>query len=441
MSRKGEIKLPKLPFGAGAFRLLKNGKVRFEKIHTFADGITKERFSATADTPQKCMALMDEKIKEADKKFAKIVRDSNLLDSTMYDAMEYWLKKEITNTVKRSTYDRSDRTVNNQIRDWPIGSIIVRHVNKTIISDHFNRLSDSEYSHSVISKTYDILNQFFRYVYEKDPGSNPMNGFKKPPRNAHGSLTEEDEDLLGNSHMRDMVLSDDEIRAFRTFVEQGPEGGSLGRSRYGFALYFVMMTFLRSGEARALKWSDIDLDKKVVQVTKTVSRVSSSGNTEQKTEVIITTPKTSNARRLVMITDDALDAITKYKMIANPTAKDEFVFGTSNGKPIGESQIRRALIGIMHGAALMRDPVIVDRISRKGYISDADKKFLEAPERKGFSMHYLRHTGISYYLRHGVPVDAISKMAGHASIEITRKIYYHVTEMQQRDALDIMNKI
>ena len=59
---------------------------------------------------------------------------------------------------------------------------------------------------------------------------------------------------------------------------------------------------------------------------------------------------------------------------------------------------------------------------------------------KNVTIHGLRHTGISYFLRHGVPVEVISRMAGHQSIQITIDTYYSVIEEQKQKALDDLNK-
>lgn len=62
-------------------------------------------------------------------------------------------------------------------------------------------------------------------------------------------------------------------------------------------------------------------------------------------------------------------------------------------------------------------------------------------DEKKVGLHKLRHTGISYYIRHGVPIEIVSKMAGHSSIAVTTNIYYDLVEDQFKDAIKIMNNI
>lgn len=130
-----------------------------------------------------------------------------------------------------------------------------------------------------------------------------------------------------------------------------------------------------------------------------------------------------------MITDDAKEAILEHKKRMRPESENELIFATDNGKPLSEAQAWRALNGILYATNLKKDP-------KKEY-----KDQPVPPARKGFSMHYLRHTGISYYLRHGVPIDVISRMAGHSSTDVTRRVYYHIIADQTEDAFKIMNGI
>ena len=43
-------------------------------------------------------------------------------------------------------------------------------------------------------------------------------------------------------------------------------------------------------------------------------------------------------------------------------------------------------------------------------------------------------------LRHKVPVEVVSKMAGHKEIETTYRVYYQVLEEQKTDAIDKLNE-
>lgn len=420
--------LPKMPRGMGSFQQ-RGDSFRYEKTHTYPDGFTKIRIGVTAKTIDECINFMKVREKELDKEF--LSETIPITQDLLQDAMKKWLKEEKLGKIKATSYDRIERTIKNQIEDTRLGIMPAADVDADDIRSHLDYLRyDKKYSQSVISKTYDVLHQFFHFLYAKDLSGNPMNGIAKPTKGADiGELVEE-RNLFESNDLKDMVLSDDEIKTFRDWVFNEAATGSQGRSKYGLALYFTMMTFLRSGEARTLRWRDLDLDHNRLQVTKSISRVINRSEEEDaKTQVVTTTPKTANGVRIVMITDDAKEAILEHKKRMRPESENELIFATDNGKPLSEAQAWRALNGILYATNLKKDP-------KKEY-----KDQPVPPARKGFSMHYLRHTGISYYLRHGVPIDVISRMAGHSSTDVTRRVYYHIIADQTEDAFKIMNGI
>ena len=52
------------------------------------------------------------------------------------------------------------------------------------------------------------------------------------------------------------------------------------------------------------------------------------------------------------------------------------------------------------------------------------------------TLHGLRHTHITHLLMDGVPINVVSKRAGHSSITITIDTYGHVLEENQRELAD-----
>ena len=421
MPRKKETKIPKLPRGQGTFRKIGDA-LRYEKYHKYPDGFRSIRVSVTASTPQECFDLMAQKEKEVDEQYYTSGSNPH---SLLEDAMMSWLKEERYGKIKSTSYDRIERTIKNQIKGSNLGRCLVYQVTSKDISDHLEEL---DYSLSVIKKTYDVLHQYFGYYCANSQHLNPMNKVQKPTKVRVVGELKEERNLFESEQLQDMVLSDEEIKRFKEWVYQPNQIGSQGRSRYGLALFFTMMTFLRSGEARTLRWKDLDIDHNRLQVNKSISRIINRSGKNSKTAIVTTTPKTESGTRIVMMTDEAKDAIIEYKRRIKPKSEDEFIFGTSTGQPISEGQVWRALRGIMYATNLKRDP-------KRKYKDDEPLP----PLRDGFSMHYLRHSGISYYLRHEVPIDVISKMAGHSSVEVTRRVYYHIINDQTEDALKLMN--
>jgi integrase len=55
--------------------------------------------------------------------------------------------------------------------------------------------------------------------------------------------------------------------------------------------------------------------------------------------------------------------------------------------------------------------------------------------------HDLRHSAGTMWLSQGVPVKVVSEMLGHADVGTTLRVYAHVIEGSQQQAVDVMNRL
>jgi integrase len=54
--------------------------------------------------------------------------------------------------------------------------------------------------------------------------------------------------------------------------------------------------------------------------------------------------------------------------------------------------------------------------------------------------HELRHSGASLMLAQGTPLHVVSEVLGHASIAITKDVYWHLLEGDKRAATESMSR-
>jgi integrase len=175
-----------------------------------------------------------------------------------------------------------------------------------------------------------------------------------------------------------------------------------------YALFTVAVgSGMRQGELLALQWADIDFDKSAVTVCRTLSQL--------KGEFILKEPKSKRSRRTITLPRFALDALLEHRHamlkegnIAAP------VFCTGSGNFINRSNL----------LAKMFKPIIA-RANEKAVKLAAERKTEPAllPELR---FHDLRHTHATTLLARGHSIKAVSQRLGHASIEITLKVYAHV---------------
>jgi integrase len=161
------------------------------------------------------------------------------------------------------------------------------------------------------------------------------------------------------------------------------------------ALYVLAVTAgLRRGELLGLAWEDIDLERGVLQVRRTL----------QKGEML--PPKTPKSRRQIRLTRRAVNALCRHwraqeteRLMANGSWMEQgLVFPNKTGNPTdGDNLYSR------HFRALLK---------RAGLLA--------------IRFHDLRHTCATLLLTKGVHPKVVSEMLGHATVSITLDTYSHV---------------
>jgi integrase len=180
------------------------------------------------------------------------------------------------------------------------------------------------------------------------------------------------------------------------------------------ALYSVALAIgLRQGEALALRWADIDLDRGTVIVTATLQRIDGIFQ--------LLEPKTKRSRRTIRLPEIARAALVKHralqdyeKRFAGDLWKEwGLVFTTLVGTPIDQSNLHR------HFAALK----------------------IRAGIPPKFRFHDLRHTCASLLIAQGVHPRQIMEILGHSQIALTMNTYGHLFATMQEETAVKMNAI
>ncbi len=177
----------------------------------------------------------------------------------------------------------------------------------------------------------------------------------------------------------------------------------------GFYEMFVLdlATGIRRGELLALQWSDVDLEKNTISITKQVKYI--------KGELKIIPPKTQASNRTISIPPQISAVLKEYKERINSV----WLFPS----PVKQEDVPR-------------DPSAV----RKAF-----SKILERAQCKHVPFHALRHTFASNAFHYGMDIKMLATAIGHGSVETTMNTYAHATEEMQRAAAkkidDAMGKV
>lgn len=419
--KTSKSELPSAIYGEGSWDTLPSGKFRLRKKFTSENGFLKKSLTATGSTKQEAIKKMKQKEKEAEEQSRLNSPQTNSLQSNMLN----WINLYRTphNTDGSAQNDRIRSTFNTHICGSNLGcmqeqaittddiQLFLRNLKKHDMKG--NIIDTEELSYSSTKKVFELLQGYFEHNYQRNPHQNPMLGIKKPvpPKKikdksfSESQYWEEEDEYLSSE---DMEIWDDDEMDKLTAVGMAPFINGKTGTKNGPAYVFAMWIFCRMGELQALQWKDIDFENKVVHITKTCKTYKVDGKRVRR----VGTPKTINGTRDVNMSIPALEAIKLHKERLKPQSENDFILPGKTKEPLTSNAIRQTYNCLVKQAGLT----------------------------KKVTFHGLRHSGISYALRHGAAVESISRMAGHSSIDVTQRIYYQIIPSQKKDSIDIVNQ-
>ena len=183
----------------------------------------------------------------------------------------------------------------------------------------------------------------------------------------------------------------------RTYLAEAERRGVL-------AMFFLeLCTGLRKGELVALRWEDLDTEKRTLRVDKQAVSLPGGG-------VKVTRPKTETSIRTISVSKEVIRLLEEEhaKHPENPYMFPSPVTG-----------------GMYYPDA----------------INGLHEKILKSTGLAHIRLHDLRHTAASVMLQNGVDVRTLSAMLGHADAGFTLRTYTHTTNRQQAEAADMMGSL
>lgn len=160
----------------------------------------------------------------------------------------------------------------------------------------------------------------------------------------------------------------------------------------------MLMSSMRIGEARALRWMDIDFEKKLISVNHTLVETTGGG-------YMLDTPKTKTSKRKIPILETAYDILKDMKEKAesmNIGGEENYVFCLPDGSEISRFRVEYQLKKI--------EERMVAEDATVGHISS----------------HTLRHSFATRAIESGMKPQTLKVIMGHSSLSMTMDLYAHV---------------
>ena len=292
---------------------------------------------------------------------------------TLAEWYRTWMEQYKKNQVKIGTYTNYDKyfkcAIKDRLGDKRITDIRGEHIQKL-----YNDLNKEGYALSSIKIIAAVLNGCMNQALR--------NGLieRNPVKLAELPRQKEKEERI--------AMTKEQQALFMEYSKQS----------YLYNLFAVMLrTGMRSGEIRGLKYTDIDKQKNVIHVQRTLKYIEGIGYIED-------TPKTKTSKRDIPLTSDILEFLEAQRNYwgFKVTKIDGYLFCTENGDPLGRERLQGEI------------DRTIKRIRAAGH---------DFPR---ITPHVFRHTFATRAIEAGMPPQVLKTILGHSSLAMTMDLYSHV---------------
>lgn len=229
-------------------------------------------------------------------------------------------------------------------------------------------------SNRYISDIIVMMKSVFKYAVRKYHFFNPLDEISMPR----------------TQKLEIRLLDSIEQKKLQQYIAENPNNTTLG-------VALSMSTGIRIGELCAMQWQDIDLEKRILTVRKTIQRIQTSHN-EQKTKLIITEPKSESSKRNIPIPECIVPFLKQFK----GAGREYIVSGTEI--PTEPRTLQYRFVSILKNAGL-----------------------------PSVHFHALRHMFATKCVKLGFDIKSLSEILGHSSVEITLNRYVHSSFEQKEE--------
>lgn len=314
-----------------------------------------------------------------------------------------WLHNYAEISVRPSTYISYEGYVYNHINPV-LGSIPIQQITPAIIQNFYND----------------------KFEFGRADGNGGLSA--KTIRNMHNMLHQSLDQakvngLIMNNPTDSAVIPKQEKKEMRvlSIQEQMSLMSVLHMHRLGFAIMLDLATGLRIGELCALKWSDVNFNKKTIKVSRTLQRIKMSMaqqiNSDSSTAIVEGNVKTNSGFREIPLPDKIFERLLAHQQ----TQISEMNYYGQLYQNCG--YIFAMPLGTCVEPHTMRD---------------AFEYLLKVAEIDHANFHSLRHTFATRAIENGVNIKTLSDILGHSQVQITMDLYCHSSLDLMRDS---MNKV
>lgn len=225
------------------------------------------------------------------------------------------------------------------------------------------------------------------------------------------------------------ALTIEQQRAFMNYIASSPV------FVHWNPIFTVLLgTGCRIGEVVGLRWSDIDMEKRTIDINHSMTYYPRRTDT-YKCEFKVSLPKTEAGIRILPMMQPVYEALqSEYER----QKEDGFCTAVVDGM---SGFIFSNRFGMIH------NPAAINRAIRRIIEAHNAEEIIKAKKEKRepviiphFSCHHLRHTFCSRFCENETNIKIIQEIMGHASIETTMDIYAEVNSDKKKESIEKLTK-
>lgn len=304
----------------------------------------------------------------------------------LFEYLERWLADSVRDTVRATTYENYSYLVRTYIVP-SLGRVKLKALTPAHVQRFYREKLDSGLAPRTVQYLHTLLRKALKQAVK----------WGMVPRNVTDAV-----DAPRPAKKETKYFSFDQAKAFLKVASE---------DRFWALYVLALSTGLRRGELLGLRWEDLDLEREVLRVRRSLTPDAKSYNQ----------PKSVKGRRSVRLTLGAVEAMKLHKInqdrektcLGSLWQEQGLVFPSSKGTPFNPSNL-------------------------------LNRSFKPLLRRAGLPMirfHDLRHTFATLMFSNGEHPKIVQEILGHAQITLTLDTYSHVLPSMQEGAVGRLGEL
>ena len=324
---------------------------------------------------------------------------------TYEEWFQIWINDYKKNDVKDGTIDLYKVCYESYIKPF-LARLKLSEINGTDIDRVFQKMANKGLKKGTMNIVKVILKSSLKLAVRKDLiAINPVDKADIPKKEKRREMR---------------VLSMKEQEVFMKYAASNP---------YYYVYYMALNTGMRSGELRALKWENVNFQKKEIYVVGTLKY----SRTEKR--YYIDLPKTKTSLRTIPMAEKVCGIMKQVKKLQ---LEQKMKLGELwRQKKEFEDLVFTNEVGdiISHDCLNVNVKKIVKQINRD--IEKEAKENHQQPEYfRSLTPHTLRHSFATNMIALGMEPKTLSTILGHATLAQTMDLYVHISNEMRRTELE-----